>query len=125
MSGAKLVIIPEKSKLSDAFLPLRLPEILHDEADGQGREEFGVAGLVDGGEGFGERLTAANPGVQAVQGHMGRGVGEVEQGQLRLGVTADGEFFLVHNYMVFDVLLYGLRCVSIWFTGAKYVICDV
>lgn len=38
--------------LTNAFfasLPLRLAEVLHDEADGERREVHGVAGLVDGG----------------------------------------------------------------------------
>ncbi|MBR1933104.1 MAG: hypothetical protein IJ841_05410 [Prevotella sp.] len=32
------------------FSALRLPEILHDQADGEEREVLGVAGLVDGGK---------------------------------------------------------------------------
>ena len=97
------------------MLSLRLAQILHDEADGLGREILGVAALIDGGKGFHKGRTAANPGVQTVQGHVGRGIGEVVQGELALGVAADGEFFLVHNDVVF-------RCVTIWFTGAKYMV---
>ena len=73
------------------FSALRVAEVLHDEADGLGGEELGAGRLVTVLEGLAEVGTAAYPGVQAVQRHMGSaGIGEVEHGQLALGITFDG-----------------------------------
>ena len=49
---------------------LRLAEVFGDEADGLGTEILGMGALVATGKGFGQRLTAPYPRIQAVQGHM-------------------------------------------------------
>ena len=69
---------------------LRLAEVFHDVADGLGREELGVAALVTGCKGVGEGRTTADPGVETVEGYVRSAVGEVEHGELGLGITLDG-----------------------------------
>lgn len=69
-----------------ASLPSRLPEVLHNQADGLGGVELGAGREVAVLEGFVEVAAAANPGVQAVEGHVGIAAGEVEQGQFGLSI---------------------------------------
>ena len=77
----------------DKHHSLRLAEVFGDEADGLGTEILGMGALVATDKGFGQRLTAPYPRIQAVQRHMRIAVGEIEHSEFRLAVAASLCFF--------------------------------
>ena len=82
---------------------LRLAEVVNDEADGLGREELGTGREVAVLKRLVEVAAAVYPTVQTVERHMRVGTGEVQQGQFRLGITADFELrhVLMKNLVFF------------------------
>jgi hypothetical protein len=70
---------------------LRLTEVVGDETDGLGAEELGMGTLVAVGERVGQGTTTADPGVQAVEGHMRVAVRKVQHGKFRLAIGFDLE----------------------------------
>ena len=94
-----------------------------DEADGLGGVVLGVGRLVGGREGLAQGCAAAYPGVQAVQGYVRTaGVGEVEHGQLALGVAVRSEM------VGWALVRHACGLFLVFFLGSFFInlkVCDV